>query len=43
MNRQPDKKVKRVIPIKKEDELKLEFLPRGNKTICMPCVEAENN
>ena len=43
MNRQPDKNVQRVIPIHKEGELKSELLPRGSKTICIPCVEMEHS
>jgi len=41
MDRQNDKKVKRVIPIQKEGELKPDILPRGSKTICIPCIETE--
>jgi len=35
MNRQPDKKVQRIIPILNENELKEGVLPRGSKTICI--------
>jgi len=41
MNRQPDKKVKRVISIQPKGELKPNVLPRGSKTIVMKCVETK--
>ncbi len=41
MDRQPDKKVQRVIPIQNDGELKPDVLPRGSKTICAPFIETE--
>jgi len=41
MNKQPDKTIKRVIPIQKECELKDTILPRGSKTISILCDEKD--